>query len=454
MEGHKLHFIGIGGIGMSGIAKIMLNMGYEISGSDLNTSVLTQYLISKGAVIFHGHSAENIPEDTQVIVYSSAVKEDNPELARGREMGIPIYQRAEMLAFLMSKKISIGVAGAHGKTTTSGMMGLMMEKCGLDPDIIIGGTLPQIGSNAKSGQGEYIVAEADESDGTFLLLYPTIAVVTNVEMDHIDHYESMDNIVLAFEQYLRQIPADGLGIIGVDSEATRELIKKVPGNYLTYGMETGDYQLREVFHTIYGVTGEVLEKGQVLGRLHLKVPGKHNLLNALAAVALGRYLGLDFAQISQGLEAFTGTGRRYELLGEVDGIRIIDDYAHHPTEIAATIQATKDLGAARIVAVFQPHRYSRTQALYREFAAALSEADSVIINEIYGAFEKPIPGVTSHIIEKEVRSLGHEAVDYAATLDDTLDLLRRKAKSGDVVLIMGAGNIRSVGQRFVAERMN
>lgn len=453
MKAHKLHFIGIGGIGMSGIAKIMLNLGYKISGSDLNSSALTQHLESRGAIIFQGHDAANIPGDTEAIVYSSAIKEDNPELAYGRQMGLPIYKRAEMLAFLMTLKTSIGVAGAHGKTTTSGMIGLMLEKCGLDPTIIIGGTLPQIGGNAKSGKGPHMVVEADESDGTFLLLKPKITVVTNIETDHLDHYESLDNIVLAFKQYLSQIPRDGLAIVGTDCSLSAELISQVEGNYLTYGLNGGDYQGKNIIHTPKGVSGEVWEKHQLLGTLQLQLPGLHNFSNALAGVALGRYLGLNFDAIAQGLEAFTGTGRRYELLGEIDGIKVIDDYAHHPTEIKATIQAVRAMGAARIISVFQPHRYSRTLALYREFAAALSRSDVVILNEIYGAFEKPIPGVSAHLIEEEILAAGHKAVEYAATLDDTLELLRRNAKSGDVALIMGAGNIRLVGQRFVAERL-
>lgn len=319
--------------------------------------------------------------------------------------------------------------------------------------IIIGGTLPQIGSNAKSGKGRYMVAEADESDGTFLLLKPKIAIVTNIETDHLDHYECLNNIVLAFKKYLSQVPQDGLAIVGIDCPLTMEILNEAEGKYITYGLNGGDYQGKGIYHSDFGVSGQVWERGNYLGDLNLKVPGKHNFNNALAAIALGRHLGLCFEVIAQGLEAFTGTGRRYELLGEVDGIKVIDDYAHHPTEIRATIEATRAMGASRIISVFQPHRYSRTMVLFREFAETLALSDVIIINEIYGAFEKPIPGITSHLIEGEIAAAGHKAVQYAATLDDTLELLRCNAKSGDVVLIMGAGNIRSVGQRFIAERI-
>lgn len=454
MKAHKLHFIGIGGVGMSAIAKIMLNMGYEINGSDLNDGPLVQALREQGAHIYIGHDAANIGADIEAVVYSSAIKPENPELLRAQELGLPVYQRAEMLAFLMSLRESIGVAGAHGKTTTSGMLGLTLEKCGLDPTIIIGGTLPQIGGNAKSGRGKYLVAEADESDATFLLLRPKVAVVTNIECDHLDHYECFDNIVAAFTQYLQQLPKDGLAIICGDCENCRNLLDKIPAPYLTYGLdESNDYYAKEILHQAGGVSANIYEKGQKLGRLFLQVPGNHNVTNALAVVAFCRHIGLHFSVLAEALGAFQGTGRRYDVLGKVDDILVIDDYAHHPTEIKATIQAAKDSGAGRIVAVFQPHRYSRTLAMCEDFADAFDQADVVILNEIYGAFEKPIPGVTAHLIEAKVKEKNeNKPVEYAATLDDTLDLLRRYAKSGDVVLIMGAGNIRIVGQRFVDER--
>ncbi|MEG1501261.1 MAG: UDP-N-acetylmuramate--L-alanine ligase, partial [Clostridiales bacterium] len=393
----------------------------------------------------------------EAVVYSSAVKEDNPELQAAHDANLPIYKRAEMLAFLMSLKKSVGVAGSHGKTTTSGMMSLMLENCGLDPTIIIGGTLPQIQSNAKSGKGDFLIAEADESDGTFLLLHPKIAVITNIERDHLDHYQCLDNIVEAFETYLRQLPADGMAIVCLDCQQVVDLQAKVPCNYLTYALTNpnADFTARDIRHNQLGVAAEIYHQGNLLGTLQLQVPGEHNISNALASIALGISLGLPFSQLAKALLDFHGTGRRYELLGEVDGIKVIDDYAHHPTEIKATIKAAKDLGAERLITVFQPHRYTRTQALYKEFAGAFALSDVIIINEIYGAFEKPIPGVTAHLLVDEIKATtDKEYVEYAATLDDTLDAVRHYAKSGDVVLVMGAGNIRQIGERFVEERQS
>ncbi|MGI5892438.1 MAG: UDP-N-acetylmuramate--L-alanine ligase [Bacillota bacterium] len=450
LQGKKLHFIGIGGIGMSGIAKIMLDMGYSISGSDICTSNLIDALRAMGSTIYVGHHDDNIAPDIDAVVYSSAIKKDNPEIIAAQQRGLPIYKRAEILAFLMSLRESIGVAGAHGKTTTSGMISLMLEMIGLDPTIIIGGTLPQIGSNAKSGSGKYLVAEADESDATFLLLFPKIAVLTNIEPDHLDHYHCLEKIMEAFEQYLRQLPPDGLAIVNMDCPNIRYLKAKVPTNYITYALANdADYQAKDLKYRKDGISASIYEKGLLLGQLHLVVPGVHNISNALAAVAIGRLAGLSFAAIADALSHFTGTGRRFELLGEIDNIRVIDDYAHHPTEIKATVQSARDLGVSRIVSVFQPHRYTRTQSMYKEFASAFSQSDIVIINEIYPAFEPPIPGVSSYMIVEEARKQGQH-VEYAATEDDVLALLDKYAQAGDLLLIMGAGNIRKAGQKFLS----
>ncbi len=281
-------------------------------------------------------------------------------------------------------------------------------------------------------------------------------MVTNIESDHLDHYQCLDNIVDAFEQYLRQLPADGMAVVCVDCAHVRELKQKVPAHYITYGIRASqaDYTAQNIHHTSLGAAADIFERGQFMGSLQLRVPGAHNIANALAAISLGRAIGLKFTELAAALEQFVGTGRRYELLGIVDGIQVIDDYAHHPTEIKATIQAARDLGAKRLITVFQPHRYTRTQSLFQEFAGAFEQSDVVIINEIYGAFEKPIPGVTAHLIVDDIKATLGKDVIYAATLDDTLEAVRQCAKSGDVVLIMGAGNIRQVGERFVAERQN
>jgi UDP-N-acetylmuramate--alanine ligase len=453
LEGKKLYFIGVGGIGMSGIAKILLTMGYDISGSDIADSALTAALSDMGGKIYIGHQAANLGPDIEAVIYSSAIKPGNPELDEAKRRGLPVYKRAEALAFLMSLRQSIGVAGAHGKTTTSGMIALMLELVGADPTVIIGGTLPQLKSNAKGGGGGQLVAEADESDGTFLLLNPAIAIVTNIEPDHLDHYQCLENIIEAFEQYISQLPPDGLAVVNLDCPNVRALKDRVPANYITYALtKEADYQAKDLEFRCDGISATVYEKEKPLGRLDLFVPGEHNISNALAAIAIGRYLGFDFAELAAALSRFVGTGRRFELLGEVDGVRVIDDYAHHPTEIRATVKSARDLGAKRIVGVFQPHRYTRTKSMYKEFAAAFGQCDITIINEIYPAFERPLPGVTSQLIVDEAKAQGQQNVFYAATEADVLELLQQYTQPGDLLLIMGAGNIRRAGEKFAGRK--
>ncbi len=450
----KLHFIGIGGVGMSAIAKIMLGMGYSISGSDLQHGRFTGILEAMGATIYYGHAAANIPVDAQAVVYSSAVKVDNPEMIEAASRGIPVYKRAEMLAFLMSNKCSIGVAGSHGKTTVSAMIAVMLDNLNMSPTFAIGGMIPQFCGNSQAGEGDYFVAEADESDGTFLMLFPDIAVITNIESDHLEHYVSLENIVKSFEQYLQQLPDDGLAIVCNDCPNALSLSRRVEKRYITYALHNeADYTATNICYSNYGTSSDVWEKGKLLGRLELHVPGEHNIANALAAVALGRYLGLEFADCARALADFCGTGRRFELLGQVDKLQVVDDYAHHPTEIMATIKAARDMGTKRIVAVFQPHRYSRTKCLYQEFALALADADVVVINEIYPAFEKPIPGVSAQLIVDAARKNGHNMVVYAADKEQALQILEQQVRDDDFVLIMGAGNIRSVGERFLEEKL-
>lgn len=402
----NLHFIGIGGIGMSAIAKIMLNMGFTVSGSDVKSGRLTEELEAAGAKITYCHAADNIPAAAAAVVYSSAVKCDNPEMIEAKRRGLAIYKRAEALAFLMSTKISIGVAGAHGKTTTSAMISTMLDFAGCDPTIIIGGMLPAIGGgNAKAGQGKYLVAEADESDGTFLLLHPTIAVVTNIEADHLDFYSDLNDIIVAFEKYLRQVPEDGFAVYCADCEICRDLAFSIPGNYISYGLEEdADYTARNICQG-NGISADIYHKNELLGKLQLQVAGEHNICNALAAVAIGRQLGLDFATCAAGLACFTGTGRRMELMGSFDGLTVIDDYAHHPTEIKKTIEAVRGQGAQDMAVVFQPHRYSRTKSMYIEFAEALMDADKVVLCEIYPAFECPIDGVSAQMIVNKMLDL-------------------------------------------------
>lgn len=449
----RLHFIGIGGIGMSAIATIMLHNGFQISGSDVKDSRLTDELVKRGASISFGHSAGNIPQNAQAVVYSSAVKPDNVEMLEAQRRGLPIYKRAEMLAYLMSTKDGVGVAGAHGKTTTSAMIATMLEFCGQDPTVIIGGMLPALGGgNAKAGNGPSLVAEADESDGTFLLLLPKIAVITNIEADHLDYYHDLDHIISAFAQYLRQLPEDGFAVVCSDCAILQDLCAQIPGRYVSYGLETpADYQARDISHANGGVAADIYYCGEKLGHLQLNVPGSHNIANAMAAIAVGRELGLSFGQCAQGLTHFTGTGRRYEVLGRRGQTLIVDDYAHHPTEIKATIAAARQQGVGKLMVAFQPHRYSRTQSMYREFADALSGADRLLVCELYPAFEQPIEGVSAHLIVGELLRSGHEDVSYAADLNQALDYLHQEVGDEDMLLIMGAGNIRSLGETYAAE---
>lgn len=449
----RLHFIGIGGIGMSAIAKIMLKKGFTISGSDMKKSRLTEDLVKDGVKIFYSHAAVNIPEDAEAVVYSSAVKSDNPEMAEAVQRGLKIYKRAETLAYLMSTSISIGVAGAHGKTTTSAMISTMLAFSNCDPTIVIGGMLPAIGGgNAQAGEGKYLVAEADESDGTFLILYPTIAVVTNIEEDHLDYYHDMSNIIKAFEQYFRQVPENGFTVYCSDCAICRELANNVPGHYISYALNAeADYTARNIVQG-NGVSADIYYRGEKLGNLFLKVPGVHNIANAMAAIAVGRELGLDFTTCAAGLVHFTGTGRRFEKMGVFAGLTVIDDYAHHPTEIRTTIEAARGQGAQNLTVVFQPHRYTRTQSMYRDFASALMNADKIVLCEVYPAFEPPIEGVSSRLIVDAIEELGHKNVVYADSLEGTLAYLNENIGDEDMLLIMGAGNIRSVSERFAESR--
>lgn len=447
------HFIGIGGAGMSGIAKILLQLGAGVSGSDMKESDSTKRLEEMGAKISIGHQGQNIGDEVGTVVYSSAIPEENPEMIEARRRGIEVLARAEMLARLMVRQDSIAVAGAHGKTTTTAMLSLMLEVNNLDPTIVIGGDLKQIGSNAKLGQGKYLVAEADESDGSFLKLYPKIAVITNIENDHLDYYRSVQNIVSAFVRFVEQIPADGFAVICLDNPELVKIRNDVKANYITYGIDTeeADYTAKNLFFEGTQSNCEVFYQEKKLGILELNVPGKHNISNALAAVATGMEIGLTFDQVTVGLKEFTGAKRRFEFIDQVDGITIFDDYAHHPTELQATLSAAKTAGYKRIVAIFQPHRYTRTKLLQFEFGESFADADLVIINEIYSASEKPISGVSSKLIINAIRNTdSQKRVVYCATEDDIVDFLCQEGKPGDLIITMGAGNIRQAGTRFAA----
>ena len=446
-----IHFVGIGGVGMSGLARILLGFGLPVSGSDVVESETVQELMELGAEIKIGHRAENIPDDTDLLVYSSVIKTDNPEYAAAESRGIKIIPRAELLALMMKQCRGIAVAGAHGKTTTTGMLGTVFMHCNQDPTIIIGGYLPSIGANARWGRGEYMIAEADESDGSFVLLPPEIVVVTNVENDHLDYYETMERLIGAFDQFIHQIPPHGLAVLDVDSPIVADIVNSGRRPYVTYGIDNVNalYRAVDIRFVGMGTVSKLYRGTEYLGELHLAVPGKYNLSNALATMATAHTLGLPAADIIAGLETFHGTGRRFEYLGsnQERTIDAYDDYAHHPTEIAAVLAAAKKLDYKRVIGVFQPHRFTRTALLHEEFVRCFDDCDLLILNEIYSAFEKPIDGIGSQMLIPGIRARGKN-VQYAATAEDVVEQLLSVVEPGDLVLIMGAGNIRRTGEEF------
>jgi len=447
--GQHVHFIGIGGVGMSSIAHILLARGFRVSGSDLKASPATERLRLDGAVVYTGHRAHQVEGADQVVV-SSAIREDNEELRAARALGIPVVRRGEMLAALMAGTKGVAVAGTHGKTTTTAMIALVFQKNGLDPTILVGGDLAAIGGNAVPGRGRWLVAEADESDGSFLLLEPTVAVVTNVEDDHLEHYGSREGIVRAFWRFLERIPPEGTAVLCTDDPGVREVLALYRGPRLTYGL-TGspDFHLRVEELSGLSARGEVSYRGRVLGRLELAVPGRHNLQNACAAIAAGTFAGLSFPAMARVLAGFTGVKRRFEILGCAGGVTVVDDYAHHPSEIKATLRAAAGTSPGRIVACFQPHRYSRTKRLAREFAAAFDDADLVIVSDVYGAGEAPLPGVCGLSVVEAFPAQNGRVVLYRPTLADVVDCLTAAVMPGDLVLTLGAGDIWRAGRELL-----
>jgi len=446
-----VHLIGIGGAGMSGLARILLELGWRVSGSDLKLSPVTDRLVSLGATVFRGHAAEHVGS-CDLVVVSSAIKPDNPELAAARARGIPVRHRGEMLAELMRLRKGIAVAGAHGKTTTTAMLALVLTANGYDPTVLVGGEVPALGGNARLGRGEYMVAEADESDGSFLLLNPHVAVVTNIENDHLDYYQNLANIVEAFGRFVQGVNPDGAVVLCADDANVRKILPGIRARTVTFGLVTcdADYTLREWSLNGAGATGEVFYRGRSLGTVRLSVPGRHNLANALAVIAVGRLLGLELPAMAGPLADFRGAGRRFQLLGEVRGVRVVDDYAHHPTEIRATLAAARTTGCSRIICAFQPHRYTRTRLLAEEFGPAFSDADVVVISDVYGAGEPPIEGVTGELIAGSVRRFKPNVV-YLPRLEDVSSYLAGIAQPGDLIITMGAGNIWEAGVVLVRQ---
>jgi UDP-N-acetylmuramate--alanine ligase len=443
----RIHFIGIGGIGMSGIAEVLLNLGFTVTGSDLRKTEITERLEQLGAQVSYGHRTENV-RDAQVVVTSSAVKADNPEAQEAKSRAIPVIQRAEMLAELMRMKYSVAVAGAHGKTTTTSLIASVLQSGGLDPTCVIGGRLRSLGTNAKLGSSQYLVAEADESDGTFLILFPTVAVVTNVDLEHLDFYRDMDEIKAAFLAFMNKVPFFGLVILCVDNEHLASLIPSLKRRYMTYGLsERAELRAVDLRHDGFSTRFSLRYKGTDLGEVNLSTPGVHNVVNALAAIGVGMELDIGFTVMREALQQFAGIHRRLELKWDRE-IKLIDDYGHHPTEIRATLSAIRSLGKGRMVVAFQPHRYSRTKALLGEFVHSFADADALIVTEIYAASEEKIEGISGEWLADRIRSGGHRNVLFAPTREEVVTLVSGIAAPGDVVVTLGAGDIYKVGEQL------
>ncbi|ACN99599.1 UDP-N-acetylmuramate--alanine ligase [Sulfurihydrogenibium azorense Az-Fu1] len=446
----RIHFIGIGGSGMNGIAELLLNQGYTISGSDLKESYTTQRLRELGAKVYIGHSEDNV-KDVDVVVYSSAVKPDNPELKKARELGIPTIPRGEMLAELMRFKYGIAIAGSHGKTTTTSMVGTVLGKTGFDPTVVIGGKLEAYGSNAKLGRGEFLVAESDESDGSFLKLTPTIVSINNIDLEHLGFYKDLEDIKNAFVEFANKVPFYGFVVANIDDENVKSIIPRIERKIIKFGLSK-DADIRG--YDLKLVNGRYKFKINDFGEIHLSVPGIHNVYNALATISICNELGVPFCVIKESLENFKNAKRRFEIKYS-DGILVIDDYAHHPTEIKATLSAARDMyGQNRIISVFQPHRYSRVYSLFDEFVESFDIPDIVIITDIYSAGENPIEGVSGQLLADKIRQRRNN-VFYVKDVNEAESLLKSIIKNGDVVLTMGAGNITQLSDnlsKYLEER--
>ena len=450
----KIHFVGIGGIGMSGIAEVLLNLGFEVSGSDQKATPVTDRLASLGAHIFEGHVASNASE-AQVVVVSSAVRPDNPEIQEAQRRQVPVIPRAEMLAELMRMKFNVAVAGAHGKTSVTPMIAVMTAEAKLDPTAVIGGRLDVFGSSARLGKSDLMVVEADESDRSFLYLLPSIAVVTNIDREHLDHYRDLDDIAAAFVSFMNKVPFYGTVVACVDApwrDLIQTLLPQLRRRVVTYGIEEGaDVQGRISELTSAGSVFDVTVKRRELGRFSIPVPGRHNVQNALASIAVGLELDLTPEQIRQGLERFRAADRRFQIKAQVDGITIVDDYGHHPTEICATLDAARLRGAKRLIAIFQPHRYTRTKFLLDELASCFTGCDRVYVLDIYGASEQPIPGITSGRLVGRMHELGLNNARYAPSEEQVLKELEQEGQPGDLIITIGAGSVWKIGEALAKE---
>ena len=445
----KIHFVGIGGIGMSGIAEILLNQGFEVSGSDLNLTEVTKRLSDLGAKIYEGHSPDNV-KDVDVLVYSSAVVPDNAEVRAAADRNIPIIKRAEMLAETMRMKYGIGIAGTHGKTTTTSMVGLTLTEGGIDPTIIVGGKLSGLGgTNARLGNGEFIVVEADEFDRTFLRLTPTIAAITTLESEHLDTYKDLDDIKTSFIEFANKVPFYGFVVLCLDETALQDIIPQINKTIFTYGTTAqADVRAIDIEHEGFSSKYSVIYKGNELGQIRLNLPGVHYVKNSLVAVTIGMELGIDFTIIKKALEKFTGVYRRFETKYKND-ILVLDDYAHHPTETTVTLAGIRAAWDRRLIVVFQPHLYSRTKDFYQDFGKSFLNSDVFVCTDVYPAREKPIEGISGEIIANATKKLGHKNVHYIKDKNEIPDKLMQIKKKDDIIITMGAGDIWKYGEKFV-----
>ena len=449
---YHIHFVGIGGIGMSGMAELLLNLNYEVSGSDLKSTDITMRLEQLGGTVFKGHRPEHI-EGADVVVVSSAVGPENSECVAARKAMVPVIPRGEMLAELMRLKYGIAVAGAHGKTTTTWIIAFVLERGGLDPTMVIGGKLNSLGSNARLGQGEFIVAEADESDGSFLRLSPTIAVVTNIDAEHLDFYDNLERVKEVFLDFINKVPFYGMAVLCLDNDGIQELIPKIEKRFVTYGLTSqADYQARDITFDGLKSRYRMFHDGKALGLIDLNLPGLHNVYNSMASIAVGLELGISFETSKAALNEIEGVQRRLEVKGSTQGITVVDDYGHHPTEIKVTLEAVRQSWPDhRLLVVFQPHRYSRTQALFDDFTRSFYQADKLVVLPIYPAGEAPIEGIDGEALYEGIRLHGHKDVVFKDGLDGALSYLKGAVGRGDILLTLGAGDVWKVGERFLDE---
>ena len=447
---HRLHFIGLGGIGMSGIAEVLINLGYDVRGSDVQPSLVTARLSALGATVHEGHAALHVG-DADVVVVSTAVRADNPEVVEARRRGIPVIRRAEMLAELMRMKYGIAVAGTHGKTTTTSLVATVLGEGGFDPTIVIGGRLASLGTNAKLGEGEYLVAEADESDGSFLKLMPTIAVVTNIDAEHLDFWTGgLPEIVDAFVDFVNKVPFYGVSVLCLDHPTVQGILPRIEKRFVTYGFsQQADYVAEDLRVGKGAITFAVRVRGELMGDVRLNMIGRHNVANALATIAVADEVGVPFEKTVTALLKFSGIGRRFEIKGQAGDILVADDYGHHPAEIRATLEAAKEAHNPRLVVAFQPHRYTRTRDFLEEFAPAFNASNVLLVADIYAASETPIEGVTAEKLVEVIRSRGHSNVEYVGPVAEVGTRLAEIVRPGDLVLTLGAGNIWQAGEELL-----